>query len=1042
MHSQAASAVGSKDRESIEMIGAEDVLTRAAVWTVIQWLVAGLFVLLLILQYKSFVKDLYEFAITYLGLMLLIGALYALVFAQVATGLGIAYLFWHEDFRQRVSASWGATMLLSLIGVLVYYLDPFPLATDQKAAAWLVHDETLKRRVADFWRRWLGKSLPAPEQPVAESARPRWGDILIFALNTLVDPVSITPLQGWLDPRRENQIRLQRFLRTCRTPFLLLLLAPAVLPGVFSQIPRVAPTGGLELAKTPPIWDVSRFYEGGNYLKGYGLGVAAWLLGMILGVTLVRILIRVSELFLVTVKRARPLEPVEGQPGWIRADPSCPLFGDLPGCPGVGCPRASRLSGCRPPAGCAARRMLRISIVVLLLCFVASFAVLRVVEPLNRWVSPAFAICALLGINAMVYAFIIQFRPLVRPLVVAGLIVWLGIANNNPFKLQFERMKQEYAHPVDLRAQVDAVYFRADETKELKSRELVPDAVALSNWLRHVDPKTDRDVVDDRPKLVIVAVSGGAARSAFWTSVVLDRLERELPEFGRRVRIITGASGGMLGTSYYVSHRLDLAPSRAEVRAQVEQHRQGPFSPPDDWVQGVPHNSMRPLAKYIALNEIWQSLNPFVQAEDRGIALERDWRAIRFPFRLLAPLEKAGEIPSLVFAPMMIEDGRQLLISNLDLYRDENGHVLERPIVKTLGRDISYDDDSSHEQAISLAGLEFYRIFPNAKGLLLSTAVRMSASFAYASPAVNLPTQPPRRVVDAGYYDNYGIQVATAWVNQNERWLAEHTSGVLLVQIRDSSGVRDRLDIEDEPPGAWARALRGFQFFTSPIDAFSEARYSSAAFRNDTDVAHLDDQFAASLRGTLVDPGQFCTTVIFENSAEVTIEDEDVWKELRKLYDESFRPNASPVRHHEHEGAHEVAMTWYLTRAERLATRRAIPADPPKSSPLSDDKERQRLLSVLQGQVFATMLPDDKERLARHHGERILRTSGRLDWLPPAQREQAIRRAGLGELHRLGLLSFPPGSERDVRLKRLEQLRNYERVVNLKTWWTRAGRRK
>ncbi len=40
--------------------------------------------------------------------------------------------------------------------------------------------------------------------------------------------------------------------------------------------------------------------------------------------------------------------------------------------------------------------------------------------------------------------------------------------------------------------------------------------------------------------------------------------------------------------------------------------------------------------------------------------------------------------------------------------------------------------------------------------------------------------------MDAGYYDNYGVDVAAAWILMNREWLAEHCSGVLLVQIRDS----------------------------------------------------------------------------------------------------------------------------------------------------------------------------------------------------------------------------------------------------------------
>jgi hypothetical protein len=1024
------------------VITVEDWFSPTTVSTVCQWLVAALLVIALLVRYRSFAKDLYWFAVSQVGLLALIGLVYALAFGQIGTGLGINYLFWHEDFPTRVSASLGVTLFLGLVGSIAYYLDPLPWRTDQKTRAWMAPDELIKRAITRFWWRLIGR--PAPEHPheLPEGPPPGMNDKVVFVLSTLIDPIAVTPLQWVLEPRRENQVRLQRFLRTCRTPFLLLLLAPAFLPGVFTQIPRVAPTGALGWPDPPPIWDVSRFHEGGNFLKGYGLSVASWLLGVILGVTAVKLLIRLSELLPRAQTRAEPLTDRGEHPEWVRADVDCPLFGQGRVCPGGDCPRGARVSGVGPPSKCRAQRMMRDSVLVLILFFLLTYVALRVFEPLNEFVSPAFAICALLGILAMLYTVVAQFRPLTRPLVILGLIAWICIANNRPFKLKFERMKAEYADPIDLRTRVDQSYFRKADATTIKNLDLVPDGVALDHWLAFADPKIDQDIVDNRPKLVIVSVSGGAARSALWTAVVLDRLEHEFPEFGRRVRIITGASGGMLGTAYYVRHRLDLAPSGSEVRKSVAAHLKPQPPARADWVEAVPHNGMEPLAKYIALREVWQSLYPGSQAEDRGIALERDWAEIRFPLRLLAPVEKLGEVPSLIFSPMMIEDGRQLLISNLDLYRDASGEVLQRPIPKTLGRDVSYDSVASDLQSVSLPGLEFYRIFPDAKGFLLSTAVRMNASFPYVSPAVNLPTQPPRRVVDAGYYDNYGIQVAAAWLEQNRQWCAQHTSGVLWVQIRDSSGERDRLDIKDERPGNWALAMRGFQFFTSPLDAVVEARYTSAAFRNDTDVAGPNEQFQESMQRLLADSGQFCTTVIFENSADVSIGDEDVWSELGRLYEESFVPGIVTRPSSRHEGVREVAMTWYLTRAERRATRGGIPGNPPANSPLADPTKRLALMRVLKGQVFGTLEPEECDRLAREYGERVLRATNKLDTISTAKLAEMIQKAGLRELRRQGILSFPPGPERNVRLKRLEQLRNYERIDNLRIWWNQAGKRK
>jgi hypothetical protein len=57
--------------------------------------------------------------------------------------------------------------------------------------------------------------------------------------------------------------------------------------------------------------------------------------------------------------------------------------------------------------------------------------------------------------------------------------------------------------------------------------------------------------------------------------------------------------------------------------------------------------------------------------------------------------------------------------------------------------DYSSGETVRHDGPISLTGLEYYRLFPGGRDLLLSTAVRMSASFPYVSPAVNLPLPPP-----------------------------------------------------------------------------------------------------------------------------------------------------------------------------------------------------------------------------------------------------------------------------------------------------------
>ena len=149
-------------------------------------------------------------------------------------------------------------------------------------------------------------------------------------------------------------------------------------------------------------------------------------------------------------------------------------------------------------------------------------------------------------------------------------------------------------------------------------------------------------------------------------------------------------------------------------------------------------------------------------------------------------------------------------------------------------------------------------------------------SFPYVSPAVSLPTDPPRRVVDAGYYDNYGVEVATAWIYQNRSWLTKHR-GRTPRQIRDSISVKERLDVAEAPVSFWETASRGFQFFTSPIDGVSSARSSSSSFRNDREVEFLGDVFENLTRDKVKEPKRFFSTVIFENSASVTLNPPPEW---------------------------------------------------------------------------------------------------------------------------------------------------------------------
>ena len=152
-------------------------------------------------------------------------------------------------------------------------------------------------------------------------------------------------------------------------------------------------------------------------------------------------------------------------------------------------------------------------------------------------------------------------------------------------------------------------------------------------------------------------------------------------------------------------------------------------------------------------------------------------------------------------------------------------------------------------------------MFQRARHFRLSAALRMNATFPFVTPASVLPTSPPRRVVDAGYFDNYGITTAQAWIAQHEEWLAKNTSGVILIQIRAYP-----LFSEDQQQNPSAFIQRSLQGATSPLEGYTAARQQAMIDRNDALVAGLQDSFQARLKNQ-----NFFTSVVLESTEEAAL---------------------------------------------------------------------------------------------------------------------------------------------------------------------------
>jgi hypothetical protein len=702
-----------------------------------------------------------------------------------------------------------------------------------------------------------------------------------------------------------------RFLRVAGWPALALLFAPALVPSVFPRVPRTVVEVLVSRKRVGAAMGRSVSTER-NWL-GYLLGLLIWGSGIASGVLIIGGLLWLAP-----------------RGGGLIAQ----VFERIPLGPGRS-----------PLMDEETLRLLQFALVLALVYAVLSFRPVY-----ERIVSPAVAICALLGLLVTVLAWITSISEGLVPQVlmmvlVLGGVYWFSIVNRDPYKLRFPAMESYYPKGAQgllgLRGHVAKVVQDLGRETPRSPSIGIADEEALGNWLEVL-----RDDSGRKPKLVVVAVSGGALRSGLWVAIVLDRLEQCIPDFGRHVRIITGASGGMVGAGYYLLHR-----RQPNVRPTASAEGDGSYVP-SPWVLDIPRDSLDPVARFIALRDPLLAFLPRVFADDRGIRLEDAWKDLRIPFRDLAGEERAGRIPSMVLSPMMIEAGRRLLISNLDL----------GPLVGSVGSELAADGAHGTVRPYSLSALEFYRMFPEATGFRLATGVRMNASFPYVSPAVNLPTDPPRRVFDAGAYDNYGIQVAASWIHKNAEWLRDNTSGVVLVQIRDALSADSRLGVADPPTRLLDRFFRGFRFFTSAPEAAESARTAAAMFRNDEDVAALSERFRQAGKGS-----DFFTTVVFENSAQVTFDPRDPssWPGDASL---SARP------------ASGVALNWYISRAERDSLIAAIPTPPPGSRWV-DARERLERVDELRRRLEEASGPAHTELLIQlQQAENYERLVGLSDW--------------------------------------------------------------
>lgn len=272
----------------------------------------------------------------------------------------------------------------------------------------------------------------------------------------------------------------------------------------------------------------------------------------------------------------------------------------------------------------------------------------------------------------------------------------------------------------------------------------------------------------NKPVMVMITTSGGGTRSATFTMDILQRLD-SLTQ-GRimdKTFLITGASGGMIGASYFRElHRMRLSNAAVNPRAQ-------------QYVDDIAEDLLNPtftsfIARDLFAPEQKFSVGPYTYLKDRGYAFELELNdntggVLNKRLRDYRQDEAAARIPLMFYHTVITRDGRKMIISTQPLR-----FMMQAPA-----------DSLDGEKLADAVDFSTFFSKQDPFNLRMLTILRMNASFPIVLPNVWMPAEPVIDVMDGGLRDNYGIENTMRFLSHMQDWVEANTSGVVILQIRD-----------------------------------------------------------------------------------------------------------------------------------------------------------------------------------------------------------------------------------------------------------------
>ncbi len=286
-------------------------------------------------------------------------------------------------------------------------------------------------------------------------------------------------------------------------------------------------------------------------------------------------------------------------------------------------------------------------------------------------------------------------------------------------------------------------------------------AEALKEWKARVEKKYP--MTNEHRPLYLVASAGGGIRAAYWTAIVLGRIEDEArtngTSFADHCFAMSGVSGGSLGELTF-----------AALLAHPPLHGRSFFEASKTLLQ---EDFLSADLSRMAYGDMLQRAIPVpFESLDRARALEdawaRPWNAVvgtnAFDHSIEELYRDGADrnriMPHLLLNGTSVETGGRILTSDLEI-------VPKSPFDPSKIPSGDFIDVIPASLKLSNAPIR------------LSTAAHQSARFTYFSPAGRFPKS-DSRIVDGGYFENSGAATAAevvaiietmGWTNVDVHWI-------------------------------------------------------------------------------------------------------------------------------------------------------------------------------------------------------------------------------------------------------------------------------